>query len=75
MHPIKQLKRILDDSSPSQGRVVSVGHDVRVSTTKGVLSIQKNNRDATRYRVGDSVILANGTIVGRRLPSTKVYVM
>jgi hypothetical protein len=75
MHPLKQLKSLLKERTANQGKVVNVGNDIRVSTNQGMVSVQPNPNDLTRYRVGDSVLLSNGAIVGRRLPSTTVYVV
>jgi uncharacterized cupin superfamily protein len=75
MHPLKQLKGLLKETSPGNGKIVQVGNELRVATTRGTLSIQPSAGDATRYRVGDSVILNNGVVVGRRLNAPTVYVL
>jgi hypothetical protein len=75
MHPLKQLQSLLKERTSNQGKVVKVGNDLRIATSHGMVSVQPNPNDLTRYRVGDSVLLANGAIVGRRMPSTKVYVV
>jgi hypothetical protein len=76
MHPLKQLKRILRDPSPNQGKVMQAnGNAVLVATNRGSLSLTKSAGDATQYAVGDSVVLANGVIVGRRNRQSTIYVV
>jgi uncharacterized cupin superfamily protein len=75
MHPLKQLRQLMKESSPTQGKVVKVGNELRIATSQGSLSITPQANDATVYRVGDSVILANGMVVGRRLPTPTTYVI
>jgi hypothetical protein len=75
MHPLKQIQSLLKERTANQGKVVKVGEEIRVTTNYGMVSVQPNPNDLTRYRVGDSVLLANGVIVGRRMPATKVYVV
>jgi uncharacterized cupin superfamily protein len=75
MHPLKQLRKMMQESSPGQGKVVKVGTELRVATHQGSLAITPSVNDATVYRVGDSVILSNGVIVGRRLKTPTTYVV
>jgi len=75
VHPLKQLKKLLKSTTPSQGKVLKVGNEIMVSTNKGMLSIQRSINDATTYHVGDAVILSNGIIVGKRQQSSTIYVI
>jgi len=75
MHPLKQLKGLMKETSPGNGKVVQVGTELRIATTQGMVTVQPSVGDATRYRVGDSVILVNGVVVGRRANSPTVYVV
>jgi hypothetical protein len=66
----------LKEPTTNQGKVVAVSGDSLVlATHKGSLSMKKNANDLTNYRTGDSVILANGVVVGRRLRTPTVYVV
>lgn len=75
MHPLKQLQRLLTPRVSNHGKVIGIEGDLRVVTTQGVLTIPRRASDATQYRVGDSVILANGQLVGKRLAEPPVYVL
>lgn len=76
MHPIKQLRNLLTPPSPNQGKVVGISEgNVMVSTPNGMLTLQPMVNDATRYVIGDSVILAGGVIVGRHLRQPTTYVV
>lgn len=75
MHPIKELQKILTQSTPNKGTVVSAGENLIVATTNGTLSVSRNVGDATNYKAGDSVILANNKIIGRRLRASTIYVL
>ena len=66
---------MMQESSPQQGKVVKVGSELRIATHQGSLAITPSVNDATIYRVGDSVILANGVIVGRRVKTPTTYVV
>ena len=75
MHPLKQLQKILQESSPKQGKVVKIGAELRVATHQGSMAITPSANDATVYRVGDAVILSNGVIIGRRIRTPTIYVI
>lgn len=76
MHPLKQLRSLLQASSSNTGKVIQAGGAaLQVFTRDGLLSIAPSSQDATRYRVGDTVVLKNGVIVGRRNAISEVYVL
>lgn len=76
MHPLKQLKQMLRESSPNQGKVIQTkGNELMVATNRGSLPITKLTSDATKYAVGDSVVLVNGQVVGRRIRNPTIYVV
>ena len=75
MHPLKQLRRLIQTRVPNQGKVVGVDRDLRIATATGLLSVTRSATDATRYRVGDTVLLSNGQVVGKRLANPPTYVL
>lgn len=77
MHPLKQLRKIIQPTPPNTGKVIqSTGTSLQVFTRDGQLSsLTPTARDATRYRVGDTVVLKDGIIVGRRNAISSVYVL
>lgn len=75
MHPIRRIQNLLIPQAPNHGTILSIGTDLRVATAQGLLSVPHSASDATRYRVGDSVILSNGVVVGKRNGNPTVYVV
>lgn len=76
MHPIKQLRKLLATPSTNQGKVVSSTENTLIlATPKGSLSVSRASGDATRYQAGDTVLLANGVVVGKRQRQPTVYVV
>lgn len=76
MHPVKQLRKLINPPIPNQGKVVRItDHNVMVSTRQGMVTLQPTANDATRYGVGDTVILSGGVIVGRRLRQPTTYLV
>jgi hypothetical protein len=76
VHPLKQLRSLLQSSSSNTGKIIQTGEAaLQVFTRDGLLSIAQSSQDATRYRVGDTVVLKNGVIVGRRNAISEVYVL
>lgn len=76
MHPIHQLRKLLKEPSTNQGRVIrSNESSMVIATPKGSLSVTRSIGDATRYQVGDTVLLANGVVVGKRQRQPTVYVV
>lgn len=76
MHPIKQLRKILNIQQQNQGKVIQqFGDSMVVATTMGSQTIKLSALDKTNYQVGDTIILNNNTIVGKRLNNTTVYVI
>lgn len=76
MHPLKQLQKLLIPKSPNTGRIVSNSNgNLLIATAKGSQSIPKRVGDATQYKAGDSVVLVNGQVVGKRLNEPSVYVL
>lgn len=76
MHPIKQLRKILNIQQQNQGKVIQqFGDSMVVATTMGSQTIKLSALDKTNYQVGDTIILNNNTIVGKRLNNTTVYVV
>lgn len=75
MYQIKELKRLLNTSPPNNGTVVESGNSLTVATRKGTISVPKSAGDATAYKVGDTVIISNGVLVGRRIKRPKIYVI
>lgn len=76
MHPLKQLQKLLDVPKTNQGKVVSSTENTLIlATPKGSLSVSRSVGDATRYQVGDTVLLANGVVVGKRQRQPTVYVV
>ena len=76
MHPIKQLRKILNIQQQNQGKVIQqFGDSMVVATTMGSQTIKLSALDKTNYQVGDTIILNNNTIVGKRLKNTTVYVV
>lgn len=76
MHPLKQLQNLLQKRSPNQGTIVtSSSSEMLVATTLGSLRVLRGTGDTTNYKPGDSVILVNGQVVGRKLRSPTIYVL
>ena len=76
MHPLQQLRKILQKSQTNNGRVISASStEILIATTKGSTRLPRTPGDVTNYQSGDTVILANGQVVGRRLRSPAVYVV
>lgn len=76
MHPIKQLRKILNIQQQNQGKVIQqFGDSMVVATTMGSQTIKLSALDKTNYQVGDTIILNNNTVVGKRLNNTTVYVI
>lgn len=76
MHPIKQLRKILNIQQQNQGKVIQqFGDSMVVATTMGSQTIKLSALDKTNYQVGDTIILNNNTVVGKRLNNTTVYVV
>lgn len=76
MHPIKQLQKLLNPRTNHHGRVIQNNNDVLlIATSKGTQSIQKPLGVVNSYRVGDSVTVINGQIVGKKNNHYSVYVL
>ena len=76
MHPLKQLQRLLQPSTTHQGRVISqTENSLFLATSKGSFSVTRSPNDATKYKVGDTVLMANGAVVGRRNREPSIYVV
>lgn len=75
MHPLKRLHRLLMPTVPNSGIVVKAGPELQIATPAGLKLIQRSLGDATRYGVGDHVILINGQVAGRRNANPPVYVL
>lgn len=75
MHPVKELRKLLEKQNPNSGRVVSVGSSLLVTTNRGQINVTPSPGDATRYVSGDEVILMNGIIIGRRKSNSTTYVL
>lgn len=76
MHPIQHLKKLLNTSSTNQGRIISSTATAFVlATPKGSMSVIRSPNDVTVYKTGDTVLLANGVVVGRRLREPTTYVI
>jgi hypothetical protein len=76
MHPLKQLRKLLQERPISSGTVIATsGDSITIATAQGSQRLRKTGTDATQYRPGDEVILANGQIVGRKTSEPTVYVV
>lgn len=76
MHPLQQLRKLLQDHPTNSGTVIAInGNSLTIATARGSQQLQKIGTDATQYRPGDAVILANGQIVGRKTREPMVYVV
>lgn len=76
MHPIKQLQKLLTPKSSNNGRVIATNNDsLTVATSQGSRVLTKTSGDVTNYRVGDSIALVNGQVVGKRSNQPTVYVI
>lgn len=76
MHPLERIKRLLSDRSAPSGTVIGTdGNYVTLATSLGSKRVMKSVGDATSYRVGDEVVLANWQIVGRRVRQPTIYVV
>jgi hypothetical protein len=76
MHPLKQLRKLLQERPTSSGTVIATsGDSITIATAQGSQRLRKTGTDATQYRPGDEVILANGQIVGRRTREPIIYVV
>lgn len=75
MYVIDQLKRILNTNTPNSGKVVENGNSLTVATRQGTISVPKLAGDATPYKVGDTVVISNGVLVGRRIKQPQIYVI
>ena len=68
--------KILNIQQQNQGKVIQqFGDSMVVATTMGSQTIKLSALDKTNYQVGDTIILNNNTIVGKRLNNTTVYVV
>lgn len=76
MHPLKQLQNLLQKRSPNQGTIVTSScSEMLIATTLGSLRVPRVTGDTTNYKPGDSVILVNGQVVGRKLRLPTIYVL
>lgn len=76
MHPLKQLRKLLELPKTNQGRVIArTASNLVLATPQGSVSVKRSNTDATIYNVGDTVLLANGVVVGKRNREPTVYVI
>jgi len=76
MHPIQQLRKLLKEPSTNQGRVITSNDlSMVIATPKGSMSVTRSTSDATRYQAGETVLLANGVVVGKRQRQPTVYVV
>ena len=76
MHPLKKLKKLLQDRQTPSGTVIGTdGNYVTLATSLGSKLVMKSGGDTTSYRAGDEVVLANGQIVGRRVRKPTTYVV
>ena len=76
MHPLKQLRKLMQDRPNNHAKVVSVvGREVVLATSRGSKTLTLTPGDATRYQPGDAVRLENNQVVGRRSRSPTVYVV
>lgn len=76
MHPLHRIKKLLLDRPIPSGKVIGTeGAYVTVATAQGSQRVRKTSGDATAYRIGDEVVLANGSIVGRRTRQPTIYVL
>lgn len=76
MHPLKQLRKILNTSTQQRGTVIkNIGDSLIVATPNGSKSIKLNATDKTIYKVGDVVVLNNNAVVGKRLNNPIIYVV
>lgn len=76
MHPVNDLKRLLSRNIRQTGTVVNSNLDtVTVATSKGVVSVKRLPGDATLYRNGDTAVLLDGQVIGRRRGSPSIYVV
>lgn len=76
MHPLKQLRNILNTQNSNHGTLVAVqGNSFIIATNRGIVNSVKSNGDITNYRVGDRLTLMNGIITGKRSNTSKVYVL
>lgn len=76
MHPLKELRKLLTIKSTQRGTVVATSkNSVTLATTMGSKQARKLEADLTTYQVGDSVVVINGTIVGKRVNNSTVYVL
>lgn len=76
MHPLKHLRNLLEVPKINQGRVIArTATDLVLATPQGSVSVKRSNTDATIYNVGDTVLLANGVVVGKRNREPTVYVI
>lgn len=67
MHPLKQLQDILSTRKPvSSGKVVAVSPTgISVALKSGVTVLPRT--DATVYNVGDTAVIRNGVLAGKRV--------
>ena len=75
MHPLKQLRDLLRVAEPSSGTVVKTGSNMTIATVNGVQAITPLPGDVTSYRVGDTVVIKNGILIGRRNYNSDIYVV
>jgi hypothetical protein len=76
MHPLKQLQKLLQPKSTNNGHVIAQANGILTLATKyGTQAIPKTSGDLTVYRVGDTVKLLNGQVVGKRVNQPTVYVL
>jgi len=76
MHPLKQLRNLLEIHKTNQGRIIArTATNLILATPQGSISVKRSNTDATVYNVGDTVLLANGVVVGKRNREPTVYVL
>lgn len=76
MNPVTALRRLIVPDPRARGTVVAtVGDSVTVATARGTVAVRRPAGDVTPYHAGDSVLLVNGQLAGRRLGKPPVYVL
>ena len=75
-NPLRELKKLLGPGTVRAGVVVSIDANdtIRVRTQSGPIDVARAQNDATRYRIGDTVIL-NGSVISGRAGVGKVVVV
>lgn len=76
MHPINELRKLLSAKPRSTGTIVSADYgSITVATTTGVVTVNRLPGDATAYRAGDTAVLLDGRVIGRRSGDPPIYVV